>query len=75
MKKLLKRGSPYLRHAIYLGAMVASNNDPIMHDYYIKKRAEGKHHYVALAGVERKLLGIIFHVLKENRDYRPSKSS
>ena len=74
-EKASKRGSPYLRHAIYLAAMVASNNDPIMHDYYIKKRAEGKHHYVALAGVERKLLGIIFHVLKENRDYRPSKSS
>ena len=74
-EKTSKRGSPYLRHAIYLSAMVASNNDPIMHDYYIKKRAEGKHHYVALAGVERKLLGIIFHVLKENRDYRPSKYS
>ena len=73
--KTSKRGSPYLRHAIYLAAMVASNNDPIMHNYYIKKRAEGKHHYVALAGIERKLLGIIFHVLKENRDYRPPKSS
>ncbi|MBQ3415502.1 MAG: IS110 family transposase [Clostridia bacterium] len=74
-EKTSKRGSPYLRHAIYLAAMVASNNDPVMHDYYIKKRAEGKHHYVALTGVERKLLGIIFYVLKENRDYRPSKSS
>lgn len=74
-EKTSKRGSPYLRHAIYQAAMVASNNDPIMHDYYVKKRSEGKHHYVALAGVERKLLGIIFHVLKENRDYRPPKSS
>lgn len=74
-EKTSKRGSPYLRHALYTVAMVASNNDPVMHDYYIKKRAEGKHHYVALAGIERKLLGIIFHVLKENRDYRPPKSS
>ena len=74
-EKTSKRGSPYLRHAIYQAAFVASNNDPVMHAYYMKKRAEGKHHYVALAGVERKLLGIIFHVLKENRDYRPSKSS
>lgn len=74
-EKTSKRGSPYLRHAIYQAAFIASNNDPVMHDYYVKKRAEGKHHYVALAGVERKLLGIIFHVLKENRDYRPSKSS
>ena len=74
-EKTSKRGSPYLRHALYTAAMVASNNDPVMHDYYIKKRAEGKHHYVALTGIERKLLGIIFHVLKENRDYRPPKSS
>lgn len=74
-EKTSKRGSPYLRHAIYQAAFIASNNDPVLHDYYVKKRAEGKHHYVALAGVERKLLGIIFHVLKENRDYRPSKST
>lgn len=74
-EKTSKRGSPYLRHALYTAAMVASNNDPVMHDYYIKKRAEGKHHYVALTGIERKLLGIIFHVLKENRDYRQPKSS
>ena len=72
-EKTSKRGSPYLRHAIFLASFIAINNDPVMHDYYVKKRAEGKHHYVALAGVERKLLGIIFHVLKENRDYRPPK--
>lgn len=74
-EKTSKRGSPYLRHAIFQAAFIASNNDPAMHNYYVKKRAEGKHHYVALAGVERKLLGIIFHVLKENRDYLPPKSS
>ena len=74
-EKTSKRGSPYLRHAIYQAAFIASNNDPVMHDYYIKKRSQGKHHYVALAGIERKLLGIIFHVLKENRDYRPPKST
>lgn len=70
-EKISKRGSPYLRHAIYQAAFVASNNDPVMRTYYQKKRAEGKHHYVALAGVERKILGIVFHVLKEDRNYRP----
>lgn len=69
-EKTSKRGSPYLRHAIYQAAFIASNNDPVMRDYYQKKRAEGKHHYVALAGVERKILGIVYHVLKEKRDYR-----
>ena len=70
-EKISKRGSPYLRHAIYQAAFVASNNDPVMRAYYQKKRAEWKHHYVALAGVERKILGIVFHVLKEDRNYRP----
>lgn len=74
-EKTSKRGSSYLRHAIYQAAFVASNNDPVMHDYYVKKRAESKYHYVALAGLERKLLGTIFHILKENRDYLPPKSS
>lgn len=69
-EKTSKRGSPYLRHAIYQAAFIASNNDPVMRDYYLKKRAEGKHHYVALAGVERKILGIVYHILKEKRDYR-----
>ena len=69
-EKTSKRGSPYLRHAIYQAAFIASNNDPVMRDYYLKKRAEGKHHYVALAGVERKILCIVYHVLKEKRDYR-----
>ena len=69
--KTSKRGSPYLRHAIYCAAFVASSKDPIMREYYLKKRAEGKHHFVALAGVARKLLHIIYYVLKENRAYKP----
>ena len=69
--KTSKRGSPYLRHAIYCAAFVASSKDPTMREYYLKKRAEGKHHFVALAGVARKLLHIIYYVLKENRAYKP----
>ena len=38
-----RRGSPYLRHAIYQAAFIASNNDPVMHEYYVKKRSQGKH--------------------------------
>jgi len=43
------------------------NNDPHLRAFYDRKKAEGKHHYVAIAGVQRKLLGIIFAVLTENR--------
>lgn len=74
-EKTSKRGSPYLRHAIYLAAFIASNTDENLKQYYQKKRAEGKHHYVALAGVERKLLYIIYSVLKEQRKYKPPKTT
>lgn len=42
-----KRGSPFLRHALFLAAFVAENNNLSLKAYYQKKIAEGKHHYVA----------------------------
>ena len=67
--KTSKRGSPYLRHAIYIASLVAISNEPELRTYYDKKISEGKHHFVALAGISRKLLTIIYYVLKEDRDY------
>ena len=57
--KTSKRGSPYLRHAIYTASLVAISNEPELRAYYDKKISEGKHHFVALAGISRKLLTII----------------
>ena len=68
-EKTSKRGSPYLRHAIYNASLVAISNEPELRAYYDKKISEGKHHFVALAGISRKLLTIIYYILKENRDY------
>lgn len=67
--KTSKRGSPYLRHAIYTASLVAISNEPELRAYYNKKISEGKHHFVALAGISRKLLTIIYYILKEDRDY------
>ena len=67
--KLSKRGSPYLKHAIYTASLVAISNEPKLRSYYDKKINEGKHHFVALAGISRKLLTIIYYILKEDRDY------
>jgi transposase len=69
--KMSKRGSPYLRRAIWLAANVASFNDPILSAYYNKKREEGKHHFTALGAVARKMLYIIHSVLKNNKPYEP----
>ncbi|MFV0520064.1 MAG: IS110 family transposase [Lachnospirales bacterium] len=68
-EKISKRGSPYLRHAIYTASFVAISNDETLRAYYDKKKSEGKHHYVALNAISRKLLTIIWCVLSENRPY------
>ena len=64
-----KRGSPYLRHALWLSATVAVRFDPDLQAYYETKRNEGKHHGTAIGAVCRKLLARIFVILKEQRPY------
>lgn len=64
-----KRGSPYLRHALWCAATAALLHDPSLKAYYQKKRNEGKHHGTALGAVCHKLLARIFVVLKEQRAY------
>ena len=73
-----KRGSPYLRRAIWLAASRAAFCDPILSEYYQSLKARGKHHSTAIGGVARKLCNIIFVILKENRPYQatpPKKAS
>jgi len=69
-EKTSKRGSPYLRHALFTASLVAIKNNKDLRAYYDKKKSEGKHHFVALTGISRKLLTIIYYILKEDRDYR-----
>ena len=64
-----KRGSPYLRKALFQAALVASNSDPVLKAYYQKKRAEGKHHKTCIGAVARKLCNIIYAVLKNDKPY------
>lgn len=69
-----KRGSPYLRKALFQAALVASNSDPVLKEYYLKKRAEGKHHKTCIGAVSRKLCNIIFAVLKNDKLYQIPKN-
>lgn len=75
-QKISKRGSPYLRRAIWLAASRAAFCDPILSEYYQSLRARGKHHLTAIGAVSRKLCNIIFAILSENRPYKavPPKS-
>jgi transposase len=64
-----KRGSPYLRLALWQAASMAILYDAELKAYYQRKRAEGKHHGTALGAICRKLLARIYVVLKEQRPY------
>lgn len=65
-----KRGSPYLRRALFQSALRAEFCDPVFSDYYQKKISEGKHHLVATNAVARKLCHTIFAVLTKNEPYQ-----
>lgn len=66
-----KRGSPYLRKAIFQAAFIAAFKDPVLSVYYQKKRLEGKHHLTCVGAVARKMCNIIYAVLKNNQPYVP----
>lgn len=69
--KMSKRGSPYLRRAIWLAATAAILHDPAIKSFYDRKKAQGKHHYVCVGYICRKLVNIIFSVLKSGQPYQP----
>ena len=68
-----KRGSPYLRHAIFLAATTCSIHNSPLNAYYKKKRDQGKHHLTATGAVARKLTTVIYAVLRDSKPYEPKK--
>ena len=70
-----KRGSPYLRRAIWQAAVIAAMHDPAIRAYFEKKRSQGKSYMVAIGHVTRKMNNIIFAVLRDNKPYYSSLDS
>ena len=68
-----KRGSPSLRHAIFLAATTCSFHNSPLNAYYKKKRDQGKHHLTATGAVARKLTTVIYAVLRDSKPYEPKK--
>lgn len=66
-----KRGSRYLRFALYNAAKYVSYWDPIFAAYLEKKRSEGKHYNVALSHVVKKLVRLIFAMQTSGKAYCP----
>ena len=67
-----KRGSKYLRYALYNAAKYVCHWDPTFAAYLAKKRAEGKHYNVALSHAAKKLVRLIFALEKSGQSYCPA---
>lgn len=67
-----KRGSRYLRYALYNATKYVCLWDPAFAAYLAKKRAEGKHYNVALSHAAKKLVRLIFALEKSRQPYCPA---
>ena len=65
-----KRGSRYLRYAIYNATKYVCLWDPVFASYLARKRAEGKHYNVAISHAAKKLVRLIFALEKAGQPYR-----
>jgi transposase len=65
-----KRGSRYLRYAIFNATKYVCLWDPTFAAYLAKKRAEGKHYNVAISHAAKKLVRLIFALEKSGQPYR-----
>ena len=67
-----KRGSRYLRYAIFNATKYVCMWDPNFAAYLAKKRAEGKHYSVAISHAAKKLVRLIYAMERSRQPYRPT---
>ena len=65
-----KRGSRYLRYALFNAAKFVCHWDSSFAEYLKKKRSEGKHYNVAISHATKKLVRLIFHLQKTGELYK-----
>ena len=64
-----KRGSRYLRYALFNATKFVCIWDPTFSAYLAKKRAEGKHYNVAVSHAAKKLVRVIYQLEKTGQPY------
>ena len=64
-----KRGSRYLRYALFNATKYVCIWDNAFAAYLAKKRAEGKHYNVAISHAAKKLVRVIYQMEKTGQSY------
>ena len=68
-----KRGVEPLRTAFFQAAFSASQSDPELRSYYLRKRAQHHCHHVALTHLMRILTRGLVAVLRSQEPYKPKE--
>jgi transposase len=67
--RISKRGRPLMRKLLYLAALSTVRKGGVMHDWYQRALGRGMKKTKALVAVSRKLLGIIFALVRDHSVY------
>lgn len=65
-----RRGSRYLRYALFNAAKYVCHWEPSFVAYFAKKRAEGKHYNVAISHAAKKLVRLIFALQTSGKTFQ-----
>jgi transposase len=68
-RRISKRGRSLLRKILFYAAIQMIRKNGIMYDYYARLTGRGMERMRALIAVSRKLLRIIYAIVRDNRDY------
>lgn len=68
--RISKKGSSYLRNALTLSARKIVQGDPVFIDYFNKKKSEGKSYSTCICHVRKKLVRVVFSILKNNIEFK-----
>jgi len=70
-----KRGSRYLRRALYLACQGAVRNDDYFHSIYQRHRDNGKSYKEAIIAVMNRFIHVLYVIWRDNRPYYPLTSA
>jgi transposase len=70
--RLSKIGNPALRKALFMPSLVAMEHNPLLKAFAQRLRAKGKPKMAIVGAVMRKLLHIIFGILKHQKPFDPN---
>jgi len=68
-RRISKRGRSLLRKILYYAAIQTIRKNGILYDYYTRLTDRGMKRMMALVAVSRKLLGIIYAIVRDDSEY------